>query len=154
MSKWSTISAQGRDGRRIADWPILPAAKASVCVAVISGMAITAMSASGLPAGLRVLGAFVVAAYTLYWIIRLLRPRWKALAVEENGPVVIDHADRRFNLSVHGRPFVSPVYIGFSGRIVQSGRRCSIGLFRGQLADDHFRRLAASLRVAHETVMQ
>lgn len=133
------------------DWPVRPSPAVAATVTLLALLAILAVSVSGLHGGLRLALIVVVLIYAFAQTIRLLRPRWRALALEQGALTVVDQQRRRHRVSLRGRPFVSPLYIGLSGRSDIARQRLAIGVFRGQLAPDHFRRLAAALRSDNES---
>lgn len=136
----------------VTDWPIRPSPWIASAVALLALGALLAVLASGLHWGIRLLLSVFMVAYAIVRLSHLLRPHWKALALEQGEPTLIDHDGCRYRLRLEGRPFVSPLYIGFSGRLANNERRCcSVGVFYGQLAGEDFRRLAAGLRITEES---
>ena len=70
---------------------------------------------------------------------------WRILDPQAEGLVLIDRWGRKHRLVSLGPCFVSPFFIGLRGR-GRDGRFISLGLFRGQISDEGFRRLTVSLR--------
>jgi hypothetical protein len=90
-----------------------------------------------------VVAAFVYGGWSLW---RLATPTWKTFAIEDSSLVLVDRQARRVRLEQCHRCFVSPFYIGVSGRDQTTDRRVRLGLFRGQVEQDAYRQLALWLR--------
>lgn len=130
------------------DWAIGPGRATAVIVALLGLAAVLAVWLSGIHWALQALFSLMLLGYASGQLKRLLDPQWKAVTFEQGVLTVVDEHDCRHPVALRGRPFVSPVFIGFSGRLSKSRRRFTLGVFREQLAAEHFRRLAAELRSA------
>ena len=128
------------------EWTIRPARWPLALVSMLALVAIGATLLSGLPVWLRmglVLAAIVYAGWQIH---RLYAPRWRSVWVQQGEAVLRDRSDERFRVLVDHQSFVSPLYLGFDCRKESSARRASVGLFRGQVDDEGFRRLSVLLR--------
>lgn len=81
---------------------------------------------------------------------RLLDPAVTSIRVDGLRMRVCDASGSRIDGSLSGVPFVSPFFIGIRCQV--PGRRwpLTLGIFREQLDDRHYRRLCASLRQSDE----
>ncbi|TVR96244.1 MAG: hypothetical protein EA418_05880 [Wenzhouxiangellaceae bacterium] len=103
-------------------------------------MATVAVLGSGLILAARLTAAMAVLLYGCLSTRRLLRPPIRFVSLEPDGLGLFDAAGKRANTIPVSSCFVCPWFIG-AGR----GARM-LGLFREQMAFDHFRRLSVHLR--------
>lgn len=129
-----------------AGWVVKPSPTLIAVVIVLSALALLAAWANGLPLIIRLSLMMLVLAYGWFVVKSLLYPRHRRIALEGHELVVKDAFGHARNLGLVERAFVSPLFIGLSAR--RPGRRglTTLGIFRGQLDESAYRRLAAWLR--------
>jgi hypothetical protein len=129
-----------------AGWTVRASPALITVVIVMGTLASAAAWFSGIHIAMRIGLILLILAYTMVTLKSLYSPRYRRLAVHESGLVVTRADGRSLQLTLIGRAFVSPIYIGLAGRC--AGRRGvrTLGLFRGQLEDQAYRQLAAWLR--------
>jgi hypothetical protein len=112
-------------------------------VSLLGGLA---AFANGLPTSVRFVLLLLVLVAGAVAVGRLLHPRLAGLHVDDRGVRVRKAGEPSRLARVGGTPFVSPLYVGF--RLRPAGERFprSVGVFRGQMAEDDFRRLSVALR--------
>ena len=120
--------------------------KMVVIVAILSMVAILAAWFNGLPLAVRLLLVLAALIYAGFQLHALLAPRYRRIGVDSSGLVLTDVDGHSVDLAVQGRPFVSPLFIGLVARRRDNRRLVLLGLFRDQLGEDGYRRLAAWLR--------
>lgn len=127
-------------------WVIQSSPKVALIVTLLTIVAILAAWLNGLPLIVRLVLVVTVLAYAGIQLKELLAPRYRRIGVDPSGVVVTDAAGNSVDLTVQGKPFVSPLFIGLAARRRDNRRWTAVGLFRGQLAEDDYRGLAAWLR--------
>ena len=88
----------------------------------------------------------VVVIYSGWYLYRLSRPVWQSLAASTDTVVMRHHSGDTFTIASEDGAFVSPLYIGFRCQNQSSDHAYSVGIFRGQVDDETFRRLSVFLR--------
>lgn len=126
--------------------PVLPARLMSLIVLLIGVLALGGILLSGLSVWLKAGLSVVVLIYAGWHLYRLARPVWKSLAISTDRAVMRYRTGEIFTITPGNSAFVSPLYIGFRCQSPSSERVFSVGLFRGQVDDEHFRRLSVILR--------
>lgn len=128
------------------DLTIGPARGAALVVGFSSVMVAIALWHSGVPIAIRGMLAAAALIYGGFHMFRLLSPRFRLLRLEGDRLHLLDRNGNRQRGQVAGRPFVSPFYLGMIVRAEPDGGRERLGLFRGQLLTDEYRRLSVWLR--------
>ena len=129
-----------------AGWVVKPSPALIAVVIVLTALALLAAWANGLPLIVRLSLMVLLLAYGWFVVKSLLYPHHRWIALEGHELVVTDAAGHSRNLGLVGRAFVSPLFIGVSVRYSGRRRPSVIGVFRGQLDESAYRRLAAWLR--------
>jgi len=130
-------------------WPIRSHPALILIVITLAILAVLAAWFNGLPVALRLALTLLAVSYTLLALKAVLRPRLHSIGLQEPGLRVMNAAGQAMDLTVTGRVFVSPLFISLSGHCPGQSRPLVLGLFRGQLEDHAYRRLAAWLRTRH-----
>ncbi|TVQ36922.1 MAG: hypothetical protein EA370_07405 [Wenzhouxiangella sp.] len=95
---------------------------------------------SGWALSLKIISSGLTLVYGLFAVDRLLRPRWSALIIHSNSLKGINRAGIEHRILTSGSSFLSPWFLATG-----SGPS-RLGLFRGQVETDDFRRLTVFLR--------
>lgn len=125
---------------------IRPARWVAALVVLLALLAIVAIFATGWSLWLKSLVAIPALVYAAIEVIRLLRPPWHSIQLVDRELTVRNRHGQTFRIELRSSPFLSPLFIGFHAWIKGSRRPVRLGLFRGQLDDQDFRRLSVGLR--------
>ena len=132
------------------DGPVGPARRPAAVVAAVTGAALVTALANDLPMPLKLTLAFLVLIGGGLAVRRLLQPALEGLSVNERGVRIRESGAVPVRGALLGKPFVSPVYVGFRWRLADGKWPRSFGIFRGQMREEDYRRLCVSLRQRSE----
>lgn len=142
----SVSTASGHATSSQADGLIRPAGLVAALVVLLTLLAMAAVLSTGWNVWLKTLLAIAALTYAGFEVMRLLRPPWHSIKLADRELIVQSRHGQAFRIELRSSPFLSPLFIGFHARIKGSRRPVRLGLFRGQLDDQDFRRLSVGLR--------
>lgn len=128
------------------EWRIRPARGPALLVALVTLLGILSAFNNALSLWVQLLIAGLVLAAGGVAVHRLLAPVAKGLRVQSREVRLRMPGGATLEGELQGSPFVSPLFVGFRWR--PEGRRLagSLGVFRGQMTGEDFRRLCVALR--------
>ncbi len=128
------------------DGRMRPAGWIAGLVVLLAAGALVSIFSTAWVAGLQWALTLPVLAYTGLELRRVLHPRWCSVKIVDQVLLVTDKRGESCQVELRSAPFLSPIYIGINGRFSDSGRVVGIGIFRGQMPNQSYRRLSVGLR--------
>lgn len=135
-------------GQPEAECRVRPARAMLPVVSIIGVLAVFGLTLSDLHVWLKAGLSIAILVYAVWHLYHLACPAWRELLIGSNSAAIRHRSGETFAILAGRGAFVSPLYIGFRCRHPASGCARSVGIFRGQVDDEAFRRLSVTLKQA------